>query len=96
MKKLFNFRVRGYRDRDTACSIVNACGIPEVVCIDMDTAERRPVPLVCAYHHLWQYVVCDELGEAQQMFSGRPMRLCKALISLIKSRINPSHGRISL
>ena len=95
MKKKLNLRIRRYRDRDTACSIVNASGIPEVVCIDMTTAERVPVPLVSALRHLRHYILCDDLCVTQQMFSGRPARLCKALISLIMSRIYPSQGRLA-
>lgn len=86
MKKI-NFRIRAYQSKDTACSVINALRIPEVICIDMESAKALPVPLVCACLHLWNYVLCDALCERQQIFSGRSIRFCKALISLIKSRI---------
>ena len=83
----FNFRIHPYKDIDTTCAVIAASKVPVVVCIDMNTAKRIPVPLLCAWHHLWQYVLCNDPGETQQIFSGRPIRLCKALISLIRSRI---------
>lgn len=80
-------RIRPYNDRDAVCFICCAESIPEVKCLDMDTLEYLPVPLALVWHNLWQYVLCDELCSGQKMFSGRPMRFCKALISLIRALI---------
>lgn len=87
-----NFRIRPYRNRDTSCCVM-ADAIPQVICFDMDTLERLPVPLVQTWSCLMAYVQCDDLVPRQQIFSGRPIRFCKALISLITSRIWSSHGR---
>lgn len=88
----FNYRLRPYRNLDTCCYIVNAVGIPRVRCFDMETLERLPVPLVRAWSSLRTYVLSDEPESRQHMFSGRPIRFCKALISLIMSRVWSSHG----
>lgn len=87
MGRKFNFRIHPYHNRDAVCSVVNAGSIPQVVCFDMNTLERLPVPLVRAWRCLKAYVHCDDLAPGQQIFSGRFIRFCKALISLIKSRI---------
>lgn len=88
-----NLQVSRYKERDSACHICeSALGIPNVLCLDMDTAEAYPVPLVSAFKYLWLYVRCDDLCDCHQAFLSKPMRLCKAVISLISSRIYYSQG----